>query len=850
MEDGTARPRAGDVLEEIISNENCVHVLRADSGPREFALNNVPSEEWGFSLIDGVSCQLNATNYPGPPAELVAEIDLSGQNVFDSDVMVDSPLGYGVTFGVSLYDLAGGRLITDASVDVAAGKRQRLAFPTETLHTPCRVTLWTRMAPGSLTHHQVRSYWIDPRFHGELTEEVVTGVADVVVGTRPGSSPAETVDPWADHVSPALERGAGAEARTYVPVLWSAAHRDNLGRISRNEIASRTPVDPPLADALLLCAEGNFAEGEWKIRDLLKRNIDICREGGETFISFLGALFTVQSFDLVAALLRARYGYGRELEIDVQPGGPGRARVRWDILPSGNHRFVFDAKAFEADQTHNEILLFQWEFPLFAAYSRLQEQEIGSVFINQGDVGQTPGLAYCDSRPDYFLIPDYIFMPSKGYRYARKILRDNRIAWQDRMPVAFWRGATTGVPASPNDWRSLERIKLCELAQRHADTGLIDAGISSIAQFKDPGIVGEIQDSGLLRDPVPWQDWGRFKYQIDIDGNSSPWSNLFQKLLTGNPVLKVESSRGMRQWFYDELVPWRNYVPVAPDMSDLMSKISWLARNDTAARRIGEAGLALAETLTYEREVERSAAVISAAFRYFGGQSEGSAPYGRPPAEPVNPLAAPALSRAQDREISPSKNLANGSTGMVGVGDNVRPDLGGNLHYGDTHTTNPVLWRYLVDRYALRSVLDVGCGEGHAVSFFHRLGVFAHGIEGLKRNVDRAVVPVALHDILSGPYYMPVDLVWSCEVAEHILPEKVDHYLDTLANGNIVAMTHALPGQDGHHHVNCQPPEYWIERMNTRRYQLATDYMHFREVAKREYSGNYFAASGLVFVRL
>jgi hypothetical protein len=186
---------------------------------------------------------------------------------------------------------------------------------------------------------------------------------------------------------------------------------------------------------------------------------------------------------------------------------------------------------------------------------------------------------------------------------------------------------------------------------------------------------------------------------------------------------------------------------------------------------------------------------------------------------------------------------------MSGVADDERPDLGGNLRHGDLHTFQPVLWRFLVERYCVRSMLDVGCGEGHAVAFFRGLGVIAHGIDGLKKNVDRAVTPIALHDILVGPYYMPVDLVWSSEVAEHILPEKVDHYLDTLANGAIVAMTHALPGQDGHHHVNCQPSEYWTARMTARGYQLTSDTETCRNIASHETTGTYFGRSGLVFIR-
>jgi len=183
------------------------------------------------------------------------------------------------------------------------------------------------------------------------------------------------------------------------------------------------------------------------------------------------------------------------------------------------------------------------------------------------------------------------------------------------------------------------------------------------------------------------------------------------------------------------------------------------------------------------------------------------------------------------------------------VTDEDRRDLGGNMRHGDIHTWCPTLWRYLVERFAVESVLDVGCGEGHAVKFFHILGLYAHGIEGLRTNVQNAVAPIALHDLLAAPFIMPVDLVWSCEVAEHIATDKVDNYIDTLANGRVVAMTHATPGQHGYHHVNCQPSQYWIEKMNQRGYFLSEDNEILRDVSRKEHTWNYFSKSGLVFVK-
>jgi hypothetical protein len=441
-------------------------------------------------------------------------------------------------------------------------------------------------------------------------------------------APDASLDPLMQHVREVLTTSSGSSCARHA-VEWSEICRGELLRTASGEAPGRSVVDAEVAHLLLLCGEGRFVDAERGIVELLQDKGEFCLQDSEAFISVLNGLFVVQRTDLLAAMLKDRYGFARVLELSFGNGSVGTGGVRWDISSGGAHHFIFDAAVLRDDNTRLDILAFQWEFPLLANYASLDEQECGSVFLSRTDIGVKPGLAYCDNRADYFLIPDCVFVPSRGYSYARQVLRERRPRWEDRIPTAFWRGATTGIPAGPGDWRSLDRIKLCELAQRSENLGLIDAGISSIIQFTDPAIVKEIEISGLVRDVVPWEDWGRFKYHIDIDGNSSPWSNLFQRLLTGGTVLKVESRRRLEQWFYDKLIPWKNYVPISTDMSDLGDKVRWLNRHEDFARKVGESGLRLAEEMTYERELQRSIAVISSAFRYFRGQQTDIRPYGR-----------------------------------------------------------------------------------------------------------------------------------------------------------------------------------------------------------------------------
>lgn len=182
------------------------------------------------------------------------------------------------------------------------------------------------------------------------------------------------------------------------------------------------------------------------------------------------------------------------------------------------------------------------------------------------------------------------------------------------------------------------------------------------------------------------------------------------------------------------------------------------------------------------------------------------------------------------------------------VTDNERPDLGGNCRLGDSRAITPEFWGYLVQRFAIHSMLDVGCGEGHVLYGFNKRGVIAHGIDGLLANRKAARHPFTVHDLTQAPYIYPCDLVHCVEVVEHIESSYLDNLLTTLTNAPVVVMTHGVPGQTGYHHVNLQPAEYWVDLFADRGYHLAPDNDWLKGLADKEVPGCYFGATGLVFL--
>jgi hypothetical protein len=172
--------------------------------------------------------------------------------------------------------------------------------------------------------------------------------------------------------------------------------------------------------------------------------------------------------------------------------------------------------------------------------------------------------------------------------------------------------------------------------------------------------------------------------------------------------------------------------------------------------------------------------------------------------------------------------------------------LGGNIIEGDYNTFSPNVWDYLINRFAVRTVTDIGSGIGYASHYFSKqCKVIA--VDGLTSNVKNAIYPTIKHDFTRGIFKTsPVDLVYCVEVAEHIDEMYVDNLLASLAHGKFVLMTHALPGQSGHHHVNLQPQGYWLEKLALYGLQmLPEDTARVRAIADQEGSP-YIGQTGMV----
>lgn len=81
------------------------------------------------------------------------------------------------------------------------------------------------------------------------------------------------------------------------------------------------------------------------------------------------------------------------------------------------------------------------------------------------------------------------------------------------------------------------------------------------------------------------------KYQINVDGTVAAYRLPY--LLVGDSVVLKQDSI-YYEHFYNELQPWKHYIPVKSNLSDLLEKLKWAKDHDEEVRSVSSTPLSRA----------------------------------------------------------------------------------------------------------------------------------------------------------------------------------------------------------------------------------------------------------------
>lgn len=132
----------------------------------------------------------------------------------------------------------------------------------------------------------------------------------------------------------------------------------------------------------------------------------------------------------------------------------------------------------------------------------------------------------------------------------------------------------------------------------------------------------------------------------------------------------------------------------------------------------------------------------------------------------------------------------------------------------------------IYDAVQPKTVIDIGCGEGHWGKAFQDLGADVMGMDG--DYVKEPVIPFEPHDLRRPlPFdrlpHTRFDLAINLEVAEHLPASRADSFVDDLCGlSDNILFSAAIPAQGGVDHINEQWfSSYWYPKFAARGYEAS-----------------------------
>ena len=182
--------------------------------------------------------------------------------------------------------------------------------------------------------------------------------------------------------------------------------------------------------------------------------------------------------------------------------------------------------------------------------------------------------------------------------------------WEDRKPIAYWRGCMSG------GYAPTPRTRVVREFHEHP---CIDAKLTRIhPALMTPAFQGDMTDENDTRfydNERSLAEHLQHKYIFIVDGNCIASSH--QWVFASGSVPIMVTHPGNDWWFRKYLIPMVHYVPINYDLSDLKEKIEWLVANDDKAKEIATHAMEFARTVLSSefqhgyliKEIKRAAGV-------------------------------------------------------------------------------------------------------------------------------------------------------------------------------------------------------------------------------------------------
>lgn len=192
---------------------------------------------------------------------------------------------------------------------------------------------------------------------------------------------------------------------------------------------------------------------------------------------------------------------------------------------------------------------------------------------------------------------------NRRMRRGRGLLAIKYPPWEERRDVAVFRGSLAPIwsftergevgltRVTQANWRWVGRGILAHLANQ---TNLLNVQLRHVKHFIPSFPFPEASLEELSME----EQAGTFKYTVVVEGNCG-WADRLKTFLSLGAVIFLQETP-CNEHYTLLLTPWRHYIPVKGDLSDLIERIQWARDNMERAKEISEEGRRFADLFLTE----------------------------------------------------------------------------------------------------------------------------------------------------------------------------------------------------------------------------------------------------------
>ena len=175
------------------------------------------------------------------------------------------------------------------------------------------------------------------------------------------------------------------------------------------------------------------------------------------------------------------------------------------------------------------------------------------------------------------------------------------ISWDEKIPTAIWRGASTGLGTTENDNIRLFVYNKFKEKKDSDNILFVDAKMNKWnlrpRKHKDSPYLRTILKDDFDLETCPYMsplEQAHYKYILHLPGHTCAY-RLSLEMFMGSVILYYPCPN--RLWFFHLLEPWVHYVPIEKefDEEEICNKIKWCKENDDKCKEIVKNARAFAQ---------------------------------------------------------------------------------------------------------------------------------------------------------------------------------------------------------------------------------------------------------------